>query len=378
MVAGRVALLYSQRDGYLNNLYPAQAPDGLAGGSPGSGAGADMGDDDTLALRGTLDFRLNEDLLFRVSANYARSKLATGPYQSKSTIGVVDANGELINVIDTPAGETRLTIQGDGDAGADAIDGDQFLPGAGIGLGARLAPGGDFFGYIDPDGEGLDTSGDFAFEDNGEVETFGLNARFEWDLSAQTTLTSISDFKDYSKSLFIDVDSAPMNQLANYAGVDATSFTQELRLGGSTEHMRWVAGLYYLNIDNQSDNGLKAPVNSIVGTFATPVDIGTVSELETNSYSLFGQLEYDLTPRLTGIVGLRGIREEKEFQTLIGVFLSEGNFGFNRGQLLNSPFGEGSPFRYSDEVSKNLWAAKLQLDYRASDDLLYGDRKSVV
>ena len=153
-----------------------------------------MGDDDTLALRGTLDFRLREDLLLRLSANYARSKVATGPYQSKSTIGVVDANGELINVLDTPRGETRLTIQGNGDAGADAIDGDQLLPGAGIGLNARLAPGGDFFGYIDADGDGLDTSGDFAFEDNGKVESYGVDARFEWDLSAGTTLTSITDY----------------------------------------------------------------------------------------------------------------------------------------------------------------------------------------
>lgn len=369
-VAGRIALLYNRRDGYLNNLYPAQAPSGLAGGSPGSGAGADMGDDDTIAARGTLDFKLDDDVLFRVSGNYARSEVATGPYQSKSTIGIVDAAGELINVIDTPAGETRLTIQGNGDAGGDAIDGDQLLPGAGIGLPGRLAPGGDFFGYIDPDGDDFDTSGDFAFEDNGEVETYGVNARLEWDLSAQTTLTSITDFKDYFKRLFIDVDSAPMNQLANYAGVDATSLTQELRLNGSTQSTRWVAGLYYLNIDAQSDNGLKAPANSIIGAFATPVDIGTVSELETNSYSLFGQLEYDFTPRVTGIVGLRGIREEKEFGTLIGVFLSEGNFRFNRGQLLVSPFGEGSPYRYADESSKDLWAAKLQLDFRASDDLL--------
>lgn len=372
-VAGRAALMYSRRDGYLNNLYPAQAPAGLAGGSPGSGAGADMGDDDTLALRGTLDFRLADDVLLRVSANYARSKLATGPYQSKSTIGVVDANGELINVLDTPANEQRLTIQGGGDGGADAIDGDQLLPGAGIGLGGRPVAGGDFFGYLDPDGDDFDTSGDFAFEDNGDVETYGLNARFEWSLSERISLTSITDFKDYYKLLFIDVDSAPMNQLANYAGVDATSLTQELRLDGKTDRTRWVAGLYYLGIDNQSDNGLKAPQNSIVGTFAAPVDIGVVSDLKTRSYSAFGQLEYDFTPRVTGIVGVRGIREEKDFKTLIGVFPSQGNFTVNSGAPLLSPFGEGSPFFYTDDAAQDLWAAKVQLDYRPTDDLLlYG------
>ena len=52
--------------------------------------------DDTYALRGTLDFKPNDNVLLRLSANYAHSKLATGPYQAKSTIGVVDANGELV------------------------------------------------------------------------------------------------------------------------------------------------------------------------------------------------------------------------------------------------------------------------------------------
>jgi iron complex outermembrane receptor protein len=371
--AGRIAALYNQHDGYLNNLYPRSAPAGLAGGSPGDGAGADMGDDDTYAVRGTLDFKPNQDALFRISANHARSKIATGPYQSKSTIGVVDANGELINVIDTPANETRLTMQGTGDGGADAIDGDQLLPGGGIGLTGRPVAGGDFFGYIDPDGADFDTSGDFAFDDQGETKTSGVNLHIDWSLGGNTLLTSITDFKDYYKLLFIDVDSAPMNQLANYAGVDATSFTQELRINGSTDRTRWVGGLYYLNIDNHSDNGLKAPENSIVGTFVTPVDIGVVSKLKTDSYSLFGQVEYDLTDKLTAIVGARGIIEEKDFATTIGVFPSSGNFTVNQGTLFNSPFGEGSPFFAADDTSDTLWTGKAQLDYRLTDDLLiYG------
>jgi len=63
------------------------------------------------------------------------------------------------------------------------------------------------------------TSSDFAFDHNGFVQTYGINGRVEWQLGGGMTLTSITDFKDYKKLLFIDVDSAPMNQLANYAGV---------------------------------------------------------------------------------------------------------------------------------------------------------------
>lgn len=373
-VAGRVAVMYRQHDGYLKNLYPSQAPTGLGSASPGTGAGADMGDDDTIAARGTLDFKAGEKGLFRVSVNYARSKIATGPYQSASTIGVVDAAGELTNVINTPASETRLTMQGTADGGANVIDGSSLLPGGGIGLAGRAAAGGDFFGYQDPDGADWTTSGDFAFKDQGETKTSGVNLRFEWPFGNGISLTSVTDYKKYEKLLFIDVDSAPVNQLANYAGVDAKSITQELRLAGDTDRMHWVAGLYYLDIDNQSDNGLKAPVNSIVNSlFGAPFDIGVVSTLKTKSFSVFGQVEFSFTDKLKGILGGRYINEKKDFTTDIGFFLSQGNFTVNQGAALPDVPLPGAPFLFSDSKSQGLWAAKAQLEFKPSENLLlYG------
>ncbi len=370
-VAGRVAVYYNEHDGYLNNLYPSQAPGGLGGGSPGPGAGADMGDDDTISIRATFDFKLGsaEQGLFRVSANYSDTEFATGPYQSKSTIGVLDAAGNLINVIDTPANETRLTIQGAGDGGGAIIDGGQIVPGGGVGLGARPVAGGDFFGYIDPDGDDFDTSGDFAFDDQGGTETSGLNARLEWSFDNGVDLVSITDFKDYEKLVFIDVDSGPGNQLANYAGVDATSLTQEIRLNWENEKSRYVVGFYYLNIDTDSDNGLKAPENSIING----LDIGVIATLETDSYSLFGQGEFDLSDTLTATVGIRAIREEKDFSTGIGIFPSFDSFTVNQGDFIPNIFGAGSPFLETDSRSDTLWAGKLQLDWRVTEDLLlYG------
>ena len=375
-IAFRGALRYSRQDPWLENLYP-QAE---FAGSPGAGAGADLGDDDSFVGRFALSFLPSDSLKIDISVNYAKSELGTGPYQSKSTIGVVQG-GELINVIDTPPTETRLSIELDqsgmdagGDAGGDAIDGDGLLPGAGIMLTDRSLAGGDFFGYLDPDGDDFTFSGDFAFKDQGETETTGVNSRLEWYPNENMTLTSITDFKEYSKLLFIDVDSAPANQLANYATVDATSFTQEVRLNGSTSKANWVLGFFYLNIDSNSDNGLKASNNSIVTTLGLPpIDIGTVANLETNSYNLFGQIDYALTETLSATIGLRIIQEEKKFDVAIGVFPSNDNFSVNQGDFIPNIFGAGSPFRYEDKTSDTLWAGKVQLDWRPKDDLLvYG------
>ncbi len=366
-VAARAAIRYNQQDGYLNNLYPDSAflP------APGAGAGADLGDDDTIAGRLTVDFTPSDRTLIRVAANYADSEVSTGPYQSKSTIAVVD-NGELINVIDTPAGETRLGIDvAGGDAGGDAIDGDQFLPGGGIGLPGRPVPGGDFFGYLDPDGDDFNFSSDFAFDDQGSTETSGLNLRVEHELANGMLFTSITDAKQYEKLLFIDVDGAPANQIANYAGLDADSFTQEFRFSGETDNSRWVAGLFYLGIDNTSDNGLKAPENSIITGFPAPsIDIGVIATLETESTSIFGQVEYDLSDQLALTVGGRVIQEEKDYDMEIGIYFSQDNFSVNQGGPVPNFFGAGSPFLLNTSTSDTLWAGKLQLDYRTENDTL--------
>jgi iron complex outermembrane receptor protein len=335
------------------------------GGSPGAGAGADMGDDDTLALRGILQFRPSDALEWTVSINQARSELATGPYQSKPTVAVFDENNELINVIDVAAGEDRASIAADGsDFGGDldnnGVFGDLF---------GRPA-GADFFGYIDPDGEDFNTSGDFAFADQGEIETLGANNRIEWDLSGSVSLTSVTDFKDYEKLVFIDVDSAPANQSANYAAVDATSFTQELRLNGATDNMAWVAGFFYLNIDSESDNGLKFPINGVVP--GSPFDLGVDARLKTDSYSLYGQIERELAGDFTLIAGLRLIQEEKEYHFEQNIYSTQDSRLIHQGTpfLIGPVITNGVPAPFDDDTSDTLWAGKLQLDWNYADDLL--------
>ena len=390
-VAARIAVRMNKQDGYLKNLFPAGAGTGLGSVSPGTGAGADLGDDDTKAVRLSLAFQPSEKLSIATSFNYAKSKVSTGPYQAKPTIAVLDAGGELINVIDASPTETRLSIAADGsDGGGNAIDGsyDQatgtLKPGAGMGLAGRPVPGGDFFGYRDPDGSDFTFSSDFAFEDQGFTETSGLNVRLEYILDNGMELVAISDAKDYEKLLFIDVDGAPVNQLANYAGVDASTFSQEIRLSGETDESRWVVGAYYLNIDNKADNGLKAPANSIIdmaftggaGGGAAAIDIGTKGDLQTESYSVFGQYEYDMTDSVTLIAGIRGIKEKKEYEVNIGVYPSFGSFTVNQGSFIPNIFGAGSPYSFTDKASDNLWAGNLQMQWQKTEDMMiYGGIK---
>ena len=363
--AARLAFKFVNQDGYLENLYDPTSPTNV-GGSPGVGAGADLGAFDTFVGRGILSFKPSDDLSFRLTVAGSTSDVSTGPYQSKPTIAVFDNNGELIDVQDVALGETRASIGGAGqDLGTD-LNNDGVFGGIGELLG-RFAPGGDFFGYRDPDGTDFTTSSDFAFEDHGNTENFNINGRMEWDINSNVTLTAITDFKDYQKLLFIDVDSAPVNQSANYAAVDATSFTQELRLSGEREGMSWVAGYYYLNIDTDSDNGLKFPANGVVP--GAPFDLGTDAQLVTNSHSFFAQSDFSLNETLSMTVGGRLIFEGKDFNLAQGLYFGNADpFSIHVGPRLDIGPVAGAPV--SLDSNETLWAGKVQFDWRPNDDTL--------
>jgi len=399
----RFAALYNDHDGYLNNLYPldefgAGTFGGPNGNSPGPGAGADLGGGETVAARAIFLYEPSDRASFSVSVNVANSDVPTGPYQSKPTTAVYDGTGpvpggpfpgELVNVIDIDPNDARYSICAPGgiddgtDCGSDQnVDGqpDDFN-GDGIADTGRFnnmfqsSPGADFFGYIDPDGDGFDFSGDYAFEDNGHADTWGININFQWEFSGGVLLTSITDFKDYEKLLFIDVDAAPVNQAVNYAGVDATSLTQEIRISGDTDRMRWVTGFYYLNIDADSDNGLKFAPNSLGEdpNLGGPFDLGVDATLETDSYSLFAQMEYDLTDKVTLIAGARVIQEEKDYVFGQNIYPAATDpqavhqgFSFPIG-----PVFDPGPQAFVDSTSDTLWAGKLQLDFRPNDDMLW-------
>jgi len=358
----RFAVMWNKAQPWLRNEYPA----GAVGGSPGPGAGANLGDDDTLAGRVTTLFEPSDSARILLSANAARTRMSTAPYQEKATIGVFNTAGELINVINASPTETRASIAADGsDGGSDPGNTGSF--GAPFG---RPVPGGDFFGYKDPDGSGPRTSSDFAFRNQGRVRTWGVNLNGEFDLSDSVKLAAVTDYKHFYKIGFVDTDSGPGNQSGVYQGVKANTFSQEVRLSGKTDLVDWTAGLYYLHIKAHSRSGLKFPVGSVVP--GAPFDVGADGTLRTNSYSAFGQLDWHIAPRLTLITGARVIREQKNFDFFQGIWGTTDSRETQIGTplVIGPLFGASGPTGYADKSGHTLWAGKVQLDFQVDPDLL--------
>jgi iron complex outermembrane receptor protein len=152
---------------------------------------------------------------------------------------------------------------------------------------------------------------------------------------------------------------------------DASSSTwaQELRLNGEIPRLRWVTGLYYLNIDLDSAFALSAPADSLFEPLAgVPWSDAALARLKTHSTSLFGQVERDLTDSLTLIAGARLISEKKDFTG------EETFFQIQNPYVLDTQIPLFNVQPRTNRTSDNtLWSGKLQLDWHATDDLLiYG------
>jgi len=193
-----------------------------------------------------------------------------------------------------------------------------------------------------------------------------------WKLSDSLKLSSITNFMRYNKFVSMDVDAAPEAQSVYHAMSHEDTISQELRLSGGGERMRWVGGVYYLNVNNKTQNGLEFPATSPFATSPLilggpgPVDTVGFISLHTISTSAFGQVDIPLAEKWTLVAGGRYIKEKKNYSFYQGLYQAVDDRGINTAIYYADLFGF-TPFRTSD----NLWAGKLQLEYRPEKDVLW-------
>ena len=158
------------------------------------------------------------------------------------------------------------------------------------------------FGFTDdPSPFRVATNADTQFES----DHYGITGTIEYETDFGT-ITSITDWQELKKRYLGDSDTTSETRFHFFQDLDGNQFSQELRLAGETERMRWLAGAYYLNIDTDGRAGVDG-----VGAFGFSVD--NLFTLETESYAFFGHMEYDFNAAFTGIVGIRWTEDEKDY-----------------------------------------------------------------
>lgn len=354
-IDGRVAMLYSRSSPILDNSYPG---------------GGDLWANESVAGRAHVLFKISDATNLLVTGYGGRSEAPSSPWQWNGTIQVVNENGQVINSVKAGPNEIRECI---GPGGANADCGNDVLGSPdGFAL-TRPVPGGDFFGYREDRG-GLDINQDVPDEDVNTLDLYGGTANLSWERDAMT-LVSVTDYKVAKKDFQLDGTVSPARGINTVAKAETTSYSEELRLMGDQDRWRWVAGLYYLNIDaDVPTTGIWLPVDGDTPTILLAGLQGfqflDTYELETRSTSLFGQLEFDLSDQFTAIGGVRVTDEKKDFDYRSDIFLQTSQQNprtFQKGFFL-------APTRaYRGDSSTTLVSVRAELDWKPRDGLLvYG------
>jgi iron complex outermembrane recepter protein len=358
-ISARLALYSDRFDPILKNEYPLNFV--TLNGKPSPIGGQDTFNDNTQAARGEVLFQPDSDVTLLLTGNYARARLSTPALLEEPTIPVYDAAGNHINTL---VAGPNSTAQALGPGGVPINDPLSFNNGV-----TRPA-GGNFYGpsCTPKNYQDLSCSMDFAFSNLDRTDSWGTSAKLEWKFPA-FTLTSVTDYKNFDKFQALPADGGAETTVNVLFNATAQQFTQELRLNGEANRFRWVTGLYYLHVNINSQYALAADSDSLfLPLVGVPWDDASISHLDTNSSSVFGQLEFDLTHALTLTTGARLIKEQKTFTDEESFFLNSDPFLVNTGVQLFPV----QPRRNYDE-DEGLWSGKAQLDWHAADHLLvYG------
>ena len=187
-----------------------------------------------------------------------------------------------------------------------------------------------------------------------------VSATLDWNLGG-ATLTSITAYTEGSWFQTNDADSTGLDIAhLNYWTMDTEQFSQELRLSSGDENaLRWIVGAFYFHEKvNQGfqyvDTGLNAP-------FGTGFIFTNGGDIETTSWAVFGQLDYDLAKTsaaipLTITLGLRYTSDTKKVDDFLNYTIPDFGFALDLAKAV--------------EPSWDKVTGKFGLAWQASDDLL--------
>ena len=304
-VQGRLSYAHNEYDGYVDNRVPGND---------------DANNADNDAFRGQLAIQPSDTLNVLLNAHASKNDAHASAWQHESTYS---PDGGVTSV----ALPKNLDVYG-------------------------TCPGCDAFGYVDNDGDPW--AGAYDRDGKLVVENSGGSVNLTWDMGNGLSLTSITAYENFERHYDEDTDASPFQTVHNTYTSEIDQYTQELRLTGNMDRLQWLGGVYYY--DQQVDGGFQIDASGI------GYIIGDANYTQdTESWSVFGQAEYNLTESWVLIGGLRYTDEQRELD-----YLSNELSGI-------LPPGMNTLFDYDNTIEHENVTGKLELDWHATEDtLIYG------
>jgi iron complex outermembrane recepter protein len=184
-------------------------------------------------------------------------------------------------------------------------------------------------------------------------DSAGINLQANGDLGF-ATLTSITSYETLHRREYNDWDATSLSLAGTYFDTEARVFSQEVRLASpETDALSWLLGVYYAHqsMDEIFDS-------DFAQSLGLAIDTSYQQRVETRA--VFGQTEYHFNDQIKLITGLRynsETRSEGDFETA-GIFLPG-------APLLNFNIPANQSF------TNNRLSGKGELQYRPDQQLMF-------
>jgi iron complex outermembrane receptor protein len=273
---------------------------------------AELPDDTSLKVRGTYGSYDQADLIVTASTPISDSlkigasgaRLSRGGFGDNLTLGTENYNKDVW------AG--RATLEFDSGPVFIRLSGDYVKDNSEARQGHRLIPslvtGQPVLDDV------FDTRAGLNIVDQ-EVEAYGGALNIAVELGDTITLKSITGYREDSSTTPIDFDSLAAVDLDVPAIYENEQFSQELQLLYESDSLSGVVGFYYLDAAafTAFDVALFTTLNGLTAQ--------TLGDVDTETWSVFGDFTYDLTDTLSVSVGGRYTNDKRTSRVLRTTFL---------------------------------------------------------
>ena len=206
-----------------------------------------------------------------------------------------------------------------------------------------------------------------GIEGSLDREVTSVTGQITWDLNEHLQVVSVTNYMDIYKNYYEDAGGGYIPNFPYNPVAETEQITQELRLSGDYDRFRWQLGGYYMDLEITG-------MDFVSGEFVSFLPEGRLDanwNLDSENWSVFGQVEVDLSEQVTLIGGVRYSMDDKQY-SLVNSAAGEGAF---LDPVTFIPPGEvffdtaWIPPEFT-EIDYDDWAARAQLDWRPNDDLL--------
>jgi outer membrane receptor protein involved in Fe transport len=235
---------------------------------------------------------------------------------------------------------------------------------------------------------------------------WSASLRLDWNLSDDLVLTSLTSASEFDRFEGLEADGTIYQDYENLQQGDIEVFFQEVRLSGSVGGKgSWVAGVNYEHTESYDSflhsYGMSSAIPTAVLSFTPLGPIDIYSDQETDTWAVFGSVEYPVRDDLYLTVGLRYTDQKRDYvgcaddagdgtwsaisdeiQTLLQILDSlvdptvaiVGGAGLGPGACATTttayPYWP-EPGGYVDELDEDNWSWKVGINYERDENSLY-------